>query len=53
MSVSMGETDKNFENPAYEAGEQPVANSMATAISAPDGTNKVSKHQSMLSSKVH
>lgn len=43
MSVSMAEMEgKNFENPAYEAGEQPVANSMVTATKTPVGTNKES-----------
>lgn len=45
MSVSMVDTKgNNFENPAYEAGEKPLTtNTMATATSAPVGTNKVNK----------
>lgn len=46
MSVSMVEANgKNFENPAYEAGEEPVVSGLATATSAPVGTNEVNKHQ--------
>lgn len=48
MSVAMVDTDgKNFENPAYEAGEHPAATSVTTATTAPvcPGTNKVSKQR--------
>lgn len=50
MSVSMVDTKgNNFENPAYEAGEKPLTtNEMATATSAPVGTNKVNKHKLLI-----
>lgn len=39
---------KSFENPSYEVGEHPAATSMMTATSAPDGTNKVNKHNALI-----
>lgn len=48
MSVNMVETGgKSFENPAYVSADRAAATSMTTSASAPDGTTKVNKHESI------
>lgn len=46
MSVSMAETEsKNFENPAYEVGEDPAGAGMRRATFAPAPTREVDKRE--------